>query len=63
MHAEEIKGTVMTMAKVNASGALTLTGPTTSSATIGAATAIPALPAGYLTVNINGVAYKIAYFN
>jgi hypothetical protein len=40
-----------------------LTGATTAtSATTGAATALPALPAGYLTVSINGTSFKIPYY-
>lgn len=36
---------------------------TTTSATTGAATALPAKPAGYLTISINGTLQKIPYFN
>ena len=44
-------------------GALQLTAPGTStSATAGAAAALPATPAGYLTVTIDGTARKIPYY-
>lgn len=49
---------------VIASASLTLSAlTTTTSASVGAATALPALPAGYITVTIGGTAQKIAYFN
>lgn len=35
---------------------------TTTSATAGAATALPATPAGYLTISLNGGSFKIPYF-
>lgn len=45
-------------------GSLRLTNTTsTTSATGGSATALPAQPQGYLTVFINGVARKIPYYN
>lgn len=36
---------------------------TTTAATLGAATALPATPAGYLSISINSTVYKIPYFN
>lgn len=36
---------------------------TTTSATAGAGTALPATPEGYLSVSINGTIYKMPYFN
>ena len=36
---------------------------TTTSATAGTASPLPALPAGYLTVSINGTNYKMPYYN
>jgi hypothetical protein len=36
---------------------------TTTSATAGAATALPATPTGYLTISINGTLQKIAYYS
>jgi hypothetical protein len=35
---------------------------TTTTATAGAATALPATPEGYLTIRINGTDYKVPYF-
>lgn len=37
-------------------------GGTSTSATTGAASTLPALPAGYLTVTIAGVARKVPYY-
>lgn len=48
---------------LSAGKALPLTGQVTAtSATGGAATALPAEPVGYLTLTINGVAAKIPYY-
>lgn len=37
--------------------------PTTASASAGTGSALPALPAGYITISINSTSQKIAYFN
>jgi len=42
---------------------LITTTTTATSATLGSAVSLPALPAGYLTVNINSTNFKIAYYN
>lgn len=44
-------------------GRMFLTSPTTTSATAGGASALPALPTGYLTVNIGGTDRKIPYYS
>lgn len=36
---------------------------TASSATSGSASALPAAPAGYLEIPLNGVVVKVAYYN
>jgi hypothetical protein len=51
------------VAVLPAAGVLPLTGQTTAtSATGGAATALPAAPVGYLEVSINGTVRKIPYY-
>lgn len=41
-----------------------LDGTSTTSAVAGTASALPALPAGYMTINdLNGVARKVPYYN
>jgi len=51
-------------AKVNIASPLALTSQTVgTSATAGTATALPALPVGYLTVSINGTNRKMPYFD
>lgn len=51
-------------ATLHVNGSVRLDGiTTTSSATSGGATALPALPAGYVTINIAGTNYKLPYFN
>ena len=39
-----------------------LTGTSTNSAVAGTAAALPALPAGYMTVILDGVEYKVPYY-
>lgn len=63
MHIEELRGLMMGMATKAADGALAMNAPTTTSATVGAAVALPALPAGYVKVTITGTAYKLPFFN
>lgn len=40
-----------------------MTGPTTTTTATGGAATLPTLPVGYFTLNINGTARKIAFFN
>lgn len=40
-----------------------LVGSVSTSATAGAATALPVKPAGYITINVNGTNYKVPYYN
>lgn len=43
---------------------MVLTGQTsTTTATVGAASALPGVPAGYVTLTINGTARKLAFWN
>lgn len=44
-------------------GTLAILAPNTTSAVAGGATALPATPQGYITININGTDRKIAYYN
>ena len=39
-----------------------LAGGTTTSAIAGTASALPATPAGYLSITLNGTAYKVPYY-
>lgn len=45
-----------------ATGELALTGPTATSATAGAATALPATPLGYLEMEVGGTQVKVPYY-
>ena len=55
-------GTASPSARLHVNGSVRLDAATTTSATAGGASALPALPAGYLTVNIGGTDYKLPYF-
>ena len=43
-------------------GKLSINSPTTNSAAAGSASALPALPKGYLTISINAVTVKVPYY-
>lgn len=56
-------GTSAPSAKLHVSGSLRIDAAITSAAAAGAASALPSLPAGYLTVNIGGTDCKIAFYS
>ena len=55
--------TTVTIGPDDAGTYLRINGTATNGATAGAASALPALPAGYIAVNINGTGAKIPYYN
>lgn len=55
--------TTMTIGPDSSGTYFRLNGTNTTSATGGAATALPAAPAGYIAVNINGIGAKIPYYS
>lgn len=55
-------GTTAPTRKLHVNGDVRIDGTTSTSATAGAASALPAAPSGYLQIDIGGTAYKVPYY-
>ena len=59
----DFSGALTVATTLSVGGAVTLTGQTTTtSATAGGATALPATPTGYLSLSLNGATVKVPYY-
>ena len=59
----QASGGTLTISNATLSTALTMTGQTLSSSATAGSDTLPANPAGFLTVQVNGTSVKIPYYN